>query len=155
MKRLRRIPLPAVVAMLFIATTLTWVFFASFPFSTYWQAKDRYWLIAINEDGMTVTRIEPGMPTPAISFTMTNAAGTFTTTSAGGRAGWDRHGITLPFWALFLLPISLVGLSLWRELGRLLRERRGGCRACGYDLTGNRSGVCPECGTRIVGEATP
>ena len=23
------------------------------------------------------------------------------------------------------------------------------CRECGYDLTGNVSGVCPECGTRI------
>jgi hypothetical protein len=30
--------------------------------------------------------------------------------------------------------------------------RRGGCRACGYDLTGNVSGRCPECGcaTRIL-----
>lgn len=24
------------------------------------------------------------------------------------------------------------------------------CRDCGYDLTGNTSGVCPECGARIV-----
>jgi hypothetical protein len=23
------------------------------------------------------------------------------------------------------------------------------CAACGYDLTGNTSGVCPECGTAI------
>ena len=31
----------------------------------------------------------------------------------------------------------------------LLRGRRakGLCVACGYDLTGNVSGVCPECGT--------
>jgi hypothetical protein len=27
------------------------------------------------------------------------------------------------------------------------------CRACGYDLTGNVSGVCPECGTAIDHEA--
>jgi len=26
----------------------------------------------------------------------------------------------------------------------------GICRECGYDLTGNVSGVCPECGTRIA-----
>ena len=25
----------------------------------------------------------------------------------------------------------------------------GRCRKCGYDLTGNESGVCPECGTKI------
>ena len=23
------------------------------------------------------------------------------------------------------------------------------CRACGYDLTGNASGICPECGTPL------
>jgi len=23
------------------------------------------------------------------------------------------------------------------------------CRACGYDLTGNTSGICPECGTSV------
>lgn len=26
------------------------------------------------------------------------------------------------------------------------------CRRCGYNLTGNVSGVCPECGTRIDGD---
>jgi predicted RNA-binding Zn-ribbon protein involved in translation (DUF1610 family) len=28
------------------------------------------------------------------------------------------------------------------------------CRQCGYDLTGNVSGVCPECGTAITVQAT-
>lgn len=23
------------------------------------------------------------------------------------------------------------------------------CRRCGYDLTGNKAGVCPECGTEV------
>ncbi len=26
---------------------------------------------------------------------------------------------------------------------------RGVCAGCGYDLTGNESGVCPECGTSV------
>jgi rubrerythrin len=26
----------------------------------------------------------------------------------------------------------------------------GQCRKCGYDLTGNVSGVCPECGEAVV-----
>ena len=30
------------------------------------------------------------------------------------------------------------------------RRREGLCLSCGYDLTGNESGVCPECGT-VVG----
>jgi len=29
------------------------------------------------------------------------------------------------------------------------RSRKGLCIACGYDLTGNVSGACPECGTMI------
>ena len=29
------------------------------------------------------------------------------------------------------------------------RRRHGLCLKCGYDLTGNTSGVCPECGTAI------
>ncbi len=33
------------------------------------------------------------------------------------------------------------------------RRRRGLCPKCGYDLTGNVSGTCPECG-RIVEKAT-
>ena len=28
------------------------------------------------------------------------------------------------------------------------RQLNGQCATCGYDLTGNVSGVCPECGTR-------
>ena len=36
----------------------------------------------------------------------------------------------------------------------LVRERRpfyppGHCQNCEYDLTGNVSGVCPECGTKL------
>jgi hypothetical protein len=29
---------------------------------------------------------------------------------------------------------------------RSLRRRRGLCVSCGYDLAGNVSGTCPECG---------
>ena len=30
------------------------------------------------------------------------------------------------------------------------RHRRGQCLTCGYDVTGNTSGKCPECGTKIA-----
>ena len=33
-------------------------------------------------------------------------------------------------------------------LRRWRRRRRGECLTCGYNLTGNVSGVCPECGTQ-------
>jgi uncharacterized paraquat-inducible protein A len=30
------------------------------------------------------------------------------------------------------------------------RQKLGLCTYCGYNLAGNRSGVCPECGTKVV-----
>jgi len=29
-------------------------------------------------------------------------------------------------------------------------QANGNCRHCGYDLTGNISGICPECGTTVL-----
>jgi hypothetical protein len=50
----------------------------------------------------------------------------------------------LPYW-LLLLPIALPTAVLW------WRDRRrfpaGHCAKCGYNLTGNVSGRCPECGS--------
>jgi hypothetical protein len=58
--------------------------------------------------------------------------------------------ITIPYW----LP-SLLGAALpaWWAIARIRRARRVGegcCTACGYDLTGNVSGACPECGGKVL-----
>jgi rubrerythrin len=45
----------------------------------------------------------------------------------------------------------MIGLAAFLKTNtETRRERlaRGQCGRCGYDLTGNVSGVCPECGTR-------
>jgi len=57
--------------------------------------------------------------------------------------------LTLSYWLLTLasaaLPVSwLVG---WRR--RFRRHQLGLCLTCGYDLTGNSSGICFECGNGI------
>jgi hypothetical protein len=56
--------------------------------------------------------------------------------------------ITVPTWivagALLAYPVLAVTRGPVR---RYRRRRRGLCLKCGYDLTGNISGVCPECGT--------
>ena len=36
-----------------------------------------------------------------------------------------------------------------RESRRALRRRKGLCTECGYDLTGNITGRCPECGMHV------
>jgi hypothetical protein len=55
-------------------------------------------------------------------------------------------GMVLP-----LLLVATLGFFAWYRWDRpheLRRERRakGLCVRCGYDLRGNVSGVCPECG---------
>ncbi len=47
---------------------------------------------------------------------------------------------------------AAVGACLGLVVSRWRRNRLqppGTCRECGYDLTGNESGVCPECGMAI------
>lgn len=55
--------------------------------------------------------------------------------------------VVFPFWAASL---GLVGFGLMPvargPAQRWWRRRCGRCLFCGYDLTGNRSGRCPECG---------
>jgi hypothetical protein len=45
-----------------------------------------------------------------------------------------------------LYPLLLI---LRGPIRRWERRRRGLCINCGYNLTGNESGVCPECGTGV------
>ena len=54
--------------------------------------------------------------------------------------------LALPF---AVLPLAW-GLALYRRERRRRRALAGQCVTCGYALTGNSSGVCPECGTAVV-----
>ncbi|HSU67250.1 MAG TPA: hypothetical protein VLJ39_10275 [Tepidisphaeraceae bacterium] len=68
----------------------------------------------------------PGGPPPSVSYTV--------------------HALYTP-WALWtMLTALLPAAAVWRWRHGLSRSRRGLCIACGYSLTGNLSGVCPECG---------
>jgi hypothetical protein len=57
--------------------------------------------------------------------------------------------ILVPDW--FLVTMSAVLPTYWvaRRRNRARRARLELCRGCGYNLTGNASGVCPECGVVI------
>lgn len=54
--------------------------------------------------------------------------------------------------AAIVLAVLAVAMCSALHICRVRAERaaaRGRCLACSYDLTGNVSGVCPECGTAI------
>lgn len=52
--------------------------------------------------------------------------------------------IVLPLWIPFLLVTIPAGFIGWVDRRRIPSHC---CQKCGYDLTGNMSGICPECGT--------
>jgi hypothetical protein len=68
-------------------------------------------------------------------------------------AGWNDTGVLagcgliLPYW--FFVVVAGVIPAIWLRKHLNKRYREGGCEACGYNLTANTSGVCPECGTAL------
>jgi hypothetical protein len=56
--------------------------------------------------------------------------------------------VTIPFWFLCVPASALPLMWTYRRLIRN-RLRPNHCKSCGYNLAGNASGVCPECGTPI------
>ena len=61
---------------------------------------------------------------------------------------WPSGYIHLPLYAVFL-AIAIPTLLVWR-FGRK-PPKPGHCAFCGYNLTGNVSGRCPECGQAATG----
>lgn len=65
------------------------------------------------------------------------------------------YRLIAPAWAIASLFALLPAIRLsgwWRKRHSL---RAGLCPSCSYDLTGNLSGVCPECGTAVANYAAP
>ena len=58
--------------------------------------------------------------------------------------------IAIPMWALALVFGTLPAIWVRRRYVAWDRRVRGRCVNCGYDLTANVCGVCPECGDRCV-----
>jgi hypothetical protein len=55
--------------------------------------------------------------------------------------------VVVEFWAIVATAAALPAMWLLKISKRRMRVRGGRCAQCGYNLTGNTSGVCPECGT--------
>jgi hypothetical protein len=64
-----------------------------------------------------------------------------------GEGEWDW---SVPIWLMPVLFAAYPTIAFIRGPFRRYRRRRKGlCLRCGYDLTGNVSGVCPECGSEV------
>jgi hypothetical protein len=63
--------------------------------------------------------------------------------------------LVVPYWFLFAVtaPLPIIKAGRWGVGAWRRRSLRGFCPHCSYSLTGNTSGVCPECGTPVAGKA--
>jgi hypothetical protein len=99
-------------------------------------------------------RKHPGGPLPCsiFSFPVFSMKGFPGILSFGGTTSVDplgsTHWLRLHFNILVLVAfLPAAFFMLWLVRRRWLGVAHAGhCRHCAYDLTGNESGVCPECG---------
>ena len=67
--------------------------------------------------------------------------------------GWACAVIGLAVFAFLCLPFVAIGWMILCDKWTERRKRRGSpglCPSCKYNLTGNVSGTCPECGTQVA-----
>ena len=74
------------------------------------------------------------------------------------QTGWTFYvnndtpcSVELPCWLLFLVVASPTAYLFWQDR----HFPPGRCQSCNYDLTGNMSEVCPECGKKLSKPAIP
>jgi hypothetical protein len=118
-----------------------------------------------DEDGLSRT---PGpLPiTPDASTLSINDSGqvwrTYPEGAHGTQLNWIEYTTATSTWTVWIplwIPCLLFGiyptLALTRAaVVRHRRRRNGLCLRCGYDLTGNVSGVCSECGRGVNADRT-
>jgi len=64
--------------------------------------------------------------------------------------------VGVPLWILCVIFGAYPTVMFLRgPVRRWNRRRRGRCARCGYDLSGNESGVCPECGSPVDDRRQP
>lgn len=75
---------------------------------------------------------------------------TFVSPGVPGGSTVSLTAIRFPTWPVVVLLFVYPVVALLRgPLRRRRRRRRGQCENCGYDLTGNTSGICSECGAEL------
>jgi hypothetical protein len=66
-----------------------------------------------------------------------------------GHHSW-QYRFHIIYWAPPLLGVVGAALDDRDRQRRRKQQTEMNCRKCGYNLTTNASGVCPECGTKVT-----
>lgn len=67
---------------------------------------------------------------------------------AGLGARIYEYGLSIPLLGILLAAYPTIAFARG-PFRRWCRRRRNACLGCEYDLTGNESGICPECGIEL------
>ena len=113
----------------------------------------RSWYYESDGSLSTVRMSAPRFPTAVYhrAGSSTGVAGPRGAATSGTGAGpIETIWIVSPRWVPFLAAVCVTALVFWLE--RRARPKKGHCPACGYNLTGLQSGICAECGEKIVPE---
>ena len=94
-----------------------------------------------------------GIQSPSLTFELRHGRGTPSTVQDEQMRDTKEiyyQSLRLPLWVPFTLcsvwPVVAFFRGPWCRSGR---RTNGLCGPCGYDLTGNESGTCPECGEKV------
>lgn len=163
----------AAVSVLFCALALlSWGASYQSLFYINWYGGTTSWDLSISRGEMKAERVEWAGPTnpdrlgwtwgslpanslieqpvPQYRWHVHFSVAGFATVSFGFRTIRSGFRLVWPCWAVVLLTAALPA----RWIIARLRKRTSdySCKACGYNLTGNTSGVCPECGAPVSKE---
>ena len=75
---------------------------------------------------------------------------------SGPSAQYSAQFVRIPWWVM--VAVSAIFPLIWvtsQIRGICTRREHGHCPTCSYNLAGNISGVCPECGTAVEAGVTP
>lgn len=114
-----------------------------------------YLRVGVSQGKFTVNKgVNRGFRFHSLQFRGFSLTYSFDERRSERRSAWgapQAWWVTVPMWALMLLYFAYPFYRMVRV--KTCRSRcqndHGSCRSCGYDLTGNVSGKCPECGKRI------
>ena len=142
-----------IISLLFGAgLALATVGFASLWTDIGWrgQLNERHWIVAEIDFGnirIGHARLTDHRISPTGDRRRLGGFGEASFWAGTNRNNWRFAVLTLPLWVMVGLFFAYPGIAFVRgPVKRYRRRKRHQCTECGYDRSGNTSGVCPECG---------